>query len=879
LYWESESPAADANRTTAGPSPGAVRAQLERIVSSADFANAPSLSRLLQHLVDHALSGRCDLLKEYVIGVDVFDRGPSFDPRTDTIVRVQARRLRGKLDAYYARSGRADPVVVEVPKGHYAAVFRATGSAGGSQDGRLPASCTPMIGREGEVAALEALLLSASVRLVTLTGVGGCGKTRLAHRVASEVRGQFAGGVHVVSLAFVTDRDGVVSTISQILGLRQTGGRPLAEALILHAQQRVRQRTLLLLDNFEHLVQAAPLLVRLLEAAAELVMLVTSRSVLHVTGEHQFPLLPLPLPDPDHASSVDDLSQNPAVALFVQRAVAASPAFCLTEDNAPIVAAICHRLDGLPLALELAAALVKMLPPRELLAKLQSPLELLTGGSRDLPLRQQTLRNTLAWSHHLLNAVEQQLFRRLSVFARGFTLEGAEAIGNTNCDLSTTVLEGVASLVDKNLLQRVDLSGEVSRFAMLETIREFGLEALTSSGELAPTRRAHAAYCLVLAEEGDGAVTAEQRTHWLTLCDAEHDNFRAALDYLTDSGDAEWALRLGRALFVFWDQREHLAEGRARLSAIVTLPRAAHDAKMRAEALRAAGSLANNLGDFEPAIALHREALDIYRELHDQRGVIAQLNSLGVSEHLREHNATARTWFERCLAACREVGDPRAIAAALNQLANVLRAEGELTRAAALLVEAQEIFQGAGYVAGVAWSHNQRGDVARDRGELGEARRLYEQGLAMFQDVGDAWGLGRSLADLGHLYCELGDHAESHSYFAQALGVFGDLGHQRGIANVLDGFARLAVRQRHAERALMLAAAASQVRLKLGVAVRPGSREQQDRTLVEAREQISPAAAAAASASGRRMSLEQACGLALGVEATCPSPTGSSPGR
>jgi predicted ATPase len=857
LALDSDVPAAGSRSEP--PPAAAVRAELRRIVASAPFASAPSLCRLLEHLVQHALSGGEAPLNEYAIAVDVFDRSPAFDPRTDTIVRVQARRVRAKLEAYYDGEGRGDPVVIEVAKGHYAARFRFAGGPAPA-GGRLPFSCTPLVGRQREVSALRELLLANQSRLITVAGVGGSGKTRLAQEVASAVREEFTGGVHFVSLAAVTDAEGVVATLSQVLGLRQTGGRPLADALLAHAQLHIQRPTLLLLDNLEHVMTAAPLLIGLLQAAAPLVILATSRSVLRLSGEHVYSLLPLPLPDPEASPSPDALADNPAVALFVQRASAASPAFAFGAATAAAIAEICRRLDGLPLALELAAARMGMLSAGELLARLEKRLDVLTLGARDLPPRQQTLRNTIEWSHQLLDEAERRLFRRLSVFAGGCTMEGAEAVGNARLDLSVDVLEGMTSLVDKNLLQRQDGGGPEPRFRMLDTIRAYAVEQLGQSGERSDVQRAHAAYCLVLAEEGTGL---ERRADWVARCEREHDNFHAALDYLVAEGEAGWALRLGAALYLYWDEREYFAEGSQRLERILQLSSAPTAA--RAMCSKFAGALATHQGDFAAARRRHREALDIYQELGDRKSAAGQLVALGAQEYLSGHAAEARPFFEGALAICRALGDSVAIASSLSDLANCLSTLGETGLAQQSLTEALTIFTHVGNGRGVACSLNQLGDVARDRGDYAEARRLYEQGAELFRRLADPWGQARSRLDLGRLASLSGEPSAAREHLEQALDMFARLDHRRGAANALDELACVAADGQDLSRALILAGAASELRSGIGAVARPGVQARLERVRETARQDLEPGAMDAAWTSGRRLSLEQARRYALGV--------------
>ncbi len=838
--------------------PESIRDQLARILRSQPFSNAPSLSRFLRYVVEHTLDGNTEELKEYSLGVEVFDRGEAFDPRTDTIVRVQARRLRSKLKDYYDAEGQTDPIVIELPKGHYGVTFgsaslREHGStlhliqsleahrnqidgvpieAASSRLPCLPALRTPLIGREQELAALKKLLINGSARLITLTGAGGSGKTRLGLQAASEVSAEFPGGVYFVALASITDPTTVASTVAQVLGIRHTGGKPLAEALQDHLRLLVHAPTLLLLDNFEHLLAAAALVGELLEACAPLKVLVTSRAVLHVYGEYEYLVPPLALPAPEQFSSLEVLAGNPAVTLFVERAAAAVKGeFVLTKENAPVVAQICCRVDGLPLAIELAAARIRMLAPAQVLVRLESRLEVLTCGAVDMPRRQQTLRRTIDWSHDLLSPEEQKLFRRLSVFVGGCTLEAAEAVCNTRRDLEIDVLEGMTLLVDKSLMQQIEQRDREARFAMLETIREYGLEQLTATGEEEATRRSHAAYCLVVAEDGNLPLTSPERTSWLELCDAEHDNLRSALDWLIASDNSEWAMRLALALYWFWEPREHFVEGRDRLEAILRMKGAQARTRARAIAAGHAGGLASVQGDYERALCMHREALDIYCELGDQRGIGKQFSSLGLNHDLQGNYAAARSEFEQSLRVCRELGDAPETAGALNNLAGVVNAQGDHTQARSLFEEAMSILRKLEDWIGVAWSLNHLGDVARDRGDFAEARRLYQEGANSFRRLGERWGMARSATDLGYLACDQNDSATAHSLFEEALAIFLELKHKRGIAKVLEGFAYLAAHQHNPERALTLVGAASFLRQTIGAPRRRGEEAKLDAAL------------------------------------------------
>jgi predicted ATPase/class 3 adenylate cyclase len=698
----------------------------------------------------------------------------------------------------------------------------------------LPAQPTPLIGREREVTAARDVLHRAAVRLLTLTGPGGTGKTRLGLHVAADVLDDFEDGVYFVPLAPISDPALVVSTIAQMLGVREIGGRSSLESL----KDSLRDKqTLLLLDNFEQVVSAAPMVAELLAACPKLKILVTSRVALRLSGEHEFPVPPLALPDPRRLPAVEVLSQYAAVTLFIQRALAAKPDFAVTNESAPAVAEICVRLDGLPLAIELAAARVKILPPKALLARLLgatggSLLQLLTGGPRDAPARHQTLRRTIAWSYDLLDAEEKALFRRLAVFVGGCTLDAAEALCNVAGDLELDVLEGVASLVDKSLLRQQEQAEGEPRFQMLETIREYALECLTASGEGEAARRAHADYYLALAERGEPELTGPRQVMWLNRLEAEHDNLRAALEWLGQKAEAEQSLRLGGALWRFWVVRGHLREGRERLAELLALAGASVRTEARAQVLTGAGTLAHNRGEyalaralFEESLAIWRElghkagiasalnnlgwmgfrlseyaagrshseeGLALYRELGDPRGIAAALNNLGWLAHHQGHYQAARAYHEGSLALRQELGDKRGIAFSLTNLGWTVHMQGDCRRARALLEEGLGLFREVGEKQLFAFTLTILAQVAQAENEDAQAMILLEESMTLFQEIGDQYGLALACSVLGNVVRAQGEYERAGALYGKSLAIRREIGDKWGVAASLYGLGRVA---------------------------------------------------------------------------------------
>ncbi|MGH2427254.1 MAG: ATP-binding protein, partial [bacterium] len=646
----------------------------------------------------------------------------------------------------------------------------------------LPPQPTPLIGREAELEQTRAALFDAGVRLLTLTGPGGTGKTRLALQLAAQVIDRFRHGAFFVPLAHISDPEMVVPSVAQALGVNETPGHPLLHNL----QEYLRDKqTLLLLDNLEQLQQLSFVVDRLLAASVELKIIATSRERLRLSWEHEFPVPMLEVPE-QWKGDLDALSRNSAVALFVNRCRFVQRDFSLTPENAEAVATICARLEGLPLAIELAAARIKILSPQEIATRLDDQLRLLRGGPRDAPERHQSLQAAISWSYALLAPEEQRLFRRLAVFRGGFALESAEAIGD---DDQIDMLDGLSSLVDKSLLRRIGAPGGATRFLMLETIREYGVERLAAEDELSEIRTAHARHFADLADHVEEHLIGPEEEDWMQRLGRDLENLRAAVEWSLQSEDRSAAARLAIGFGWLMYLRGYLTEGRARVSQIQD--KVGDEPQLRARLMFPAGVLAWSLGDFDKA----------------------------------------QGWLEGALRLFLEHGDAKRQAGVSAFLGHVARSCGRIDEANRLHHTALETYRSIGNEKGVAWALYDLGLAARDRGQDDEARALHGQSLALFRKLGYRWGMAWALWNLGVVAHRRGDDAAARDHFRESLELYRVLDDRRGIAQCLEGFAAVSFVAGRPAEATRLLAAADTLRTGLGAPLAVSDRREYDRIL------------------------------------------------
>ncbi len=735
----------------------------------------------------------------------------------------------------------------------------------------LPIQPTPFLGRDQEVAAVAALLRQEDVRLVTLTGPGGTGKTRLGLQVAAELSEVFPDGVFFVNLAPVSDPAFVLPAIAQVLDVKELGGYALLDLL----QEFLREKqVLLLLDNFEQVVRAAVLVAELLAACPKLKIVVTSRMRLHVRAEREFAVLPLALPDPKRLLDLQTLAQNEAVALFIQCAQAVKSDFQVSNATAPAVTEVCVRLDGLPLAIELAAARIKLLPPQSLLVRLRHRLAVLTSGARDVPDRQQTLRKTIDWSYDLLDEDEKCLFRRLAVFVGGCTLEATEAVCNAHGDLAVDALDGVAGLVDKSMLWQEAQADSEPRFLMLETIREYALERLQASGETEAMRRQHATFFLQLAEEAEPKLRSAEQATWRKRLEVEQDNLRAALSWTLESQEAEMGLWLAGALLAFWRASNQDREGRSWCEQVLAQPGAQARTAARAKALLAAGTTTMFQGDPPEAHRLLEESIAIGREVGRvaKRNLAHALAMLASGALLQGNLSAARELAAEGVRLFREVGEAWGTALALFTLGNATVELGDPGTARSFLEESAALFRMIGDKQRLALPLNALGLVALHQGDAAAARAHFEEALAVAQGTGDVQLSADSLTHLGTFALRVGDYQQAAALYQQSLALISTRGHRVKIAEDLAGLAEVANLVGQPERAAQLFGAVEALCEASNIRLSPLRRLEYDRTVESIRARLDAATFAEAWKTGRTMTLDEVLAIQGAFMGTAPLP-------
>src|SRR5215204_1283086 len=817
-------------------------------VPAASFAVLLRRHRVAAGLSQEALAERAGLSAR---AISDLERGARRAPYRET-VRLLAEAL---------GLAPADRVALE------AAVDRGRGPLARAEEptevepSTLPAAVTPLIGRGHEVASLQSQLRQGDARLITLTGPPGIGKTRLALAVAAGLADDLRDGVVFAGLAPISDPRLVATTILQALGIPDIGGQP---------TQRLkdilrRKKALLVLDNFEQVVSAGPLVGELLEACSNLVVLITSRVAVRLRGEHEFPVPPLALPrrteDAGQFMDVETLGSFSAVALFVERALAVRPGFTLTDDNAAAVVEICRRLDGLPLAIELAAARCNVLTPQAMLRRLDHRLRLLTDGARDAPERQRTLRAAITWSHDLLSPDQQILFRRLGVFVGGCTLGAAERVCGALGDVGLNVLNGVAALVDQSLVQQGESSDGEPRFAMLETLREYALEQLDGAGERHLVQQRHAADVLTLAAEAEAHLFAAERGRWLRRLNEEQDNIRAALRFSIEQDDPELGLRLVGALWM-WFLRRLLVEGRSWAEDLLAHPGAGQWTTARASALFAAGHFAWLQGDVRTMRTRFDESVAIRRDLSDDAGLGRALPFLGLA--IDDDHKAARRFAEEGVALCRQLEDSWGLAMGLTNLGRIEATWGHDLAAENPLEEATALFRSIGDGWLLALPLNSLGAIAYRQGNYMKAQAAFEQALPCFQAVEDRRNTTQVLTNLGYVALARGEVNQARAIFTESLTFGREHRDQFNTPACLRGFAALAVAAGEPTRAIRLLAAADELFAATGATKWPAERLGGPVTGESPRARLCQEAFAAAWAAGRKLSLNQVIDEAIG---------------
>lgn len=715
----------------------------------------------------------------------------------------------------------------------------------------LPHIPTPLIGREDDLATVQALLVRDDVRLLTLAGPPAIGKTRLALQVGMEVSSLFPDHVWWIPLAAIDDPDRVMSTMGQTFGLPFDSQRgPLAElTMYLHPK-----RLLLILDNFEQVITAAPVIHSLLIACPNLKVLVTSRVRLHLPGEHLVSVLPLALPDAAAMASTEQISRVAAVSLFVQRAQAINKHFSLTEANACAIAELCIALDGIPLALELAAVRTLLFTPEALLKRLTQRLDFLADASHAIPSRQHTLRNAIDWSFHLLDLPTQRLFCRLAIFADGMMLEAIETVCVCSDDDPIDVVNLVTALIDASLLQSQVMDGE-TRFMMLDTIREYALEQLHNSGEAPRIEQQYIMYYLGLAEAAAPQFLGAEQRRWLQFLEHEHDNLRLALRRALNQGDSSISTRLCCALWRFWYIQGHLREGMAWFNQVLAHSDA--PSGLRASALNYAGLLALVQDQYDSAQTYFEESYLLFHALQDLNGIAQTLAHLGTVALWQTAYSRAIVLLEEALQLSLQISDEHGVAMILNNLSLAALNLGDSQRARSLLDESLLRFRALDYPFGVGMALNLQGRVALTEGDLPSATKLFKESIAILSLLGNVPGVARAETYLGYIACQTGDLMQAYQYLRKGLQLFHTVGDQEGVATALEGLAGVVLRVNTAAQAVHFVGCAAALRDVLKSQVVFPTRPLYESYIIEARNRLREEDFTAAWQLGYSMNLDQ----------------------